>query len=387
MIKTSVLYILKFIFVFVTLFLGIFQISVPNQGIYMIHILLYIAFVVVGHIRYKQATLLLFSLVEIGITTWLVEQYGLSTVLLVLAPVFSYVPSNIPRIQQIIVMGIHLLAVNYVLWHESFIFIINIVILLFIAVVAILDYYYKELKRLYQHYDYLKEQHFELNDSKEQILQFAKQVEDVAQAGERNRISQQLHDQLGHRLIRIKMMADAALQIMPTQSDKAVSMFEQVRDQLSTSLDEMRSTVRGLRPFSHVNLIQSLRNLLEEVGRESGVQTSLTVEGTPTSLYPSQDLIFYRNAQEALTNALKHGQPSEVKIVIDYQQQCVVMSVMNDGVIPSQFDENHPTTLRGLGVLGMKERCQLAGGSLSFTLAPHFTVISTLPIHKLPEGN
>ena len=88
----------------------------------------YIAFVVIGHVRYKQATLVLFSLVEIGITTWLVQHYGMPVVLLLLAPVFSYVPANISRVHQIIVMGIHLLAVNYVLWHEAFIFNINIVI-------------------------------------------------------------------------------------------------------------------------------------------------------------------------------------------------------------------------------------------------------------------
>ena len=128
MIKISILYKLKFIFIFFTLFLGIFQIPASNQGTYMIHILFYIAFVVIGHVRYKQATLVLFSLVEIGITTWLVQHYGMPVVLLLLAPVFSYVPANISRVHQIIVMGIHLLAVNYVLWHEAFIFNINIVI-------------------------------------------------------------------------------------------------------------------------------------------------------------------------------------------------------------------------------------------------------------------
>lgn len=375
---------LKFIFVFTVLFLGIFQIpaTIQTQGVYMVQILIYIAFVVLGHLRYKQATILLFSLVEIGVTTWLVQQHGGSIVMLLLAPVLSYVPSGISRLQQVIAMGIHLLVINYVWWDESYIYTINIVILLFIAVVAILDYYRRELGNLYQHYDYLKEQHYELNDSKEQIVQFAKQVEDVAQAGERIRISQQLHDQLGHRLIRIKMMADAALQIMPTQPDKAVDLFQQVRDQLSTGLDEMRSTVRGMRPFTQVNLLQSLRNLLEEVGRESGVQTSLTIEGSPSPLYPSQDLILYRNAQEALTNALKHGLPREVKVVINYEPEVVVMSVMNDGLIPNLFEDSFPTALKGLGVSGMKERCQLAGGSLTFKLTPQFTVISTLPIHQ-----
>lgn len=387
MLKISRLNLIKFIFLCTTLFLGILQIAPLKQDIYMIQILLYVALAVIGHLRGKQATSFLFSLVEIGITTWLVQQYGLSIIPILLTPVFSYIPTGLSRLQKLIIIGIHLFAINYIMWNETYFLTINIVLLIFIAMVALVAGYHKELSELYQHYDYLKEQHFELNDSKERLVQFAKQVEDVTQVEERSRISQQLHDQLGHRLIRTKMMQEAALQIMPTQSDKAVDLLQQVRDQLSLGLDEMRATVRGLRPFVQVNLIQSLQNLLEELGRETGVQTSLNVQGTPYTLYPSQDLILYRNAQEALTNALKHGRPNKVQVTIEFEKHHVVMSVSNDGYTPNKSEDNELNSHKGLGISGMKERCQLAGGSLSFKLTPHFTVISTLPIHKLPEGN
>ncbi|MNJ56483.1 Signal transduction histidine-protein kinase/phosphatase DegS [compost metagenome] len=131
--------------------------------------------------------------------------------------------------------------------------------------------------------------------------------------------------------------------------------------------------------------MQSLRDLLEEIGRDSGVRTSLSVEGSPYSLYPSQDLILYKNAREALSNALKHGQPHEVQITMEYNLDYIVMRVMNDGTVPSHLGEIDLNQHKGLGVSGMKERCQLAGGSLSFKLDPHFTVITTLPITKPPE--
>lgn len=389
--KKTILYLVKFLFILAVCFLGIFQIDPAQHGIYMVHILLYFALAVIAHLRHNQATITLFSCGEILLTGWLVQQYGSPILLIMLAPMFSYLSSIINTVQRWTITGLHLLVVNYILWNHdlnhdlNLIVMVNIIMLVIIGLLFILDYTQEELRRIYSRYDELRHRHHELTHTKNSLVLFAKQVEDAAQVGERSRISQQLHDQLGHRLIRAKMMSDAALQIMPVQPDKAVEMFQQVRDQLSTGLDEMRATLRGMRPFTQATLMQSLRDLLEEIGRESGVRTSLSVEGSPYSLYPSQDLVLYKNAKEALSNALKHGQPHEVHITIEYHVDYIVMTVMNDGTLPSHLGEFDLNQQKGLGVSGMQERCQLAGGSLSFKLNPHFTVITTLPITKPPE--
>lgn len=69
--------------------------------------------------------------------------------------------------------------------------------------------------QLEQVYDELRSKHYELQETRAQLLLFTKQLEGVAQAEERTRISRQLHDDIGHRLIRTKMMSEAALLTLP----------------------------------------------------------------------------------------------------------------------------------------------------------------------------
>ncbi|MMZ61959.1 Sensor histidine kinase DesK [compost metagenome] len=210
---------------------------------------------------------------------------------------------------------------------------------------------------------------------------FAKQIEGAAQAEERNRISQQLHDDVGHRLIRSKMMMEAALQVFPNDQQKGMKMLQQIRDQLSAGLDEMRATVKRLKPVSNGSGIQSLRQMLEEVGRETGIRTELTIEGNPYSLYPSQEMVLYKNAREAVTNALKHGDPQTVTITFTYTELEIKMAVSNDG---NTLDHNISQGT-GQGLTGMKERCSFAGGRLEIDTAFPFTVTTVLPVSKHQE--
>lgn len=69
--------------------------------------------------------------------------------------------------------------------------------------------------QLEQVYDELRSKHYELQEARAQLLLFTKQLEGAAQAEERTRISRQLHDDIGHRLIRTKMMSEAALLTLP----------------------------------------------------------------------------------------------------------------------------------------------------------------------------
>lgn len=230
-------------------------------------------------------------------------------------------------------------------------------------------------------YDDLRKKHYELDETRNRLLLFTKQVEGAAQAEERNRISRQLHDDVGHRLIRAKMMMEAALQIIPKDQDKGMTMLLQIRDQLTSGLDEMRAAVRRMKLPEEVSGIHALGRMLEEVGRETGLRTNLTVEGNPYALYPSQELILYKNAREAVTNALKHGHPESVNIVISYKDREVCMAVSNDGALP----ETMPSETKGLGLTGMKERCALAGGQLDISLSPFFTITTRLPVVRHEE--
>ncbi len=229
--------------------------------------------------------------------------------------------------------------------------------------------------QLEQVYDELRSKHYELQEARAQLLLFTKQLEGVAQAEERTRISRQLHDDIGHRLIRTKMMSEAALLTIPLNTEQGTEMVRQIRDQLATSMDDMRSTLHKLQPISYASETYDLNRLLEEVGRDTGVKTNYEVHGQSHTLYPSVQIVLYKNAKEAVTNALRHGNASSITVELLFGDQEVCMSVSNDGKI-----NPHSSKGSGIGQEGMRLRTQMVGGTLEVQSAYPYTVITRIPI-------
>jgi two-component system, NarL family, sensor kinase len=221
-------------------------------------------------------------------------------------------------------------------------------------------------------YDELRRKHYELDEARVRLMDYAKQVEGMAQVEERNRISRDIHDDLGHKLIRLKMMMEAAIHILPTQQEKGMEMIHTVKDQLTESMELMRTTVRRLKPDERVVQSYSLEKLIEDFGKENGIRIRYEINGLPYPLYPSLEIILYRNAQEAITNAIRHGSATEVTIKVSYEPKQVIMQVFNNGILAE-------SNSKGLGLSGMEERTKLVGGKLMIAAEDHFTITTLLP--------
>jgi two-component system NarL family sensor kinase len=224
-----------------------------------------------------------------------------------------------------------------------------------------------------QLYDALKRKHYELDAAKERLMDYAKKVEDIAQVEERSRISRDLHDDLGHMLIRLKMMMEASIQILPHQPDKGMEMIHAVRDQLTESMDLLRATVRKLKPNEETIQNYTLDKLIEAWAKDKGVRVQYESSGLPFALYPSLEFILYRNAQEAITNAIRHGAATEVQIGLHFEPKRITMHVTNNGAVSSADSD------KGLGISGMEERTHLVGGQLLVSYESPFTVTTRLP--------
>lgn len=222
-------------------------------------------------------------------------------------------------------------------------------------------------------YDQLSLSHLELEDARRRLVQYAQQVEQFAQLEERNRISKDFHDNLGHRLIRQKMMTEAALQIFPSQPEQALGLLQQVRDQMSDSMETLRRTVRKIAPSANEVQQYSLEQLIHTASVTLGIQITYDVEGLPYPLYPSIEYVLYRNAQEAITNAIRHGKASIVTIMIQYDPAQITMRIFNNGSQPSG------SIRQGLGMRGMEERVHIIGGSIEWSCQDQFCLTTRLP--------
>ncbi|WP_372631477.1 sensor histidine kinase [Cohnella sp.] len=216
----------------------------------------------------------------------------------------------------------------------------------------------------------------QLEQERARAMEYARKVEDYAQVQERSRIATELHDDLGHRLIRVKMMTEAALQLMERNPGQAAGLIEQVRRQLEESMNNMRYTVRKLQPVDSAGARRyALHRLIEDAARDLRIEVDFAVTGNPYPLYPSLEFVLYRNAQEAITNAVRHGGANAVEVELRFAEDQIAMNISNNGTEPDRIAP-------GLGLKGMQDRLAVVGGRLRIETNPRFVLSTIVPYSR-----
>ena len=203
-----------------------------------------------------------------------------------------------------------------------------------------------------------------------------------AVAEERTRIARELHDVVAHRVSVMTVQAGAAKTVAADDPDGALRAMEAVEQAGRQALDELRHLLGVLRPDAGVEGLGPQPGLadvprLVDQFRQAGLDVSLTMNGAQADLPARVDLSTYRIVQEALTNVLKHAGPNtrtEARLTSD-----------GDGVAVEVLDDGQGTTSlpgSGHGIVGMRERAQLLGGSLDAGPRPAggFRVAAYLPV-------
>ncbi|MFZ6029659.1 MAG: histidine kinase [Chloroflexota bacterium] len=207
----------------------------------------------------------------------------------------------------------------------------------------------------------------ELGQANQKLRAYAAQVEAVAVLQERNRLARDIHDSLGHYLTALNMQIKAAQAVLPADVGRAQGALEKAQSLAQDALASVRQSVAALReePALQQPLPEVLEVLLAAC-REAGLVAELHVVGEARMLPAPVALTLYRAAQEALTNVRKHALASQVEVTLDYQADCVRLSVADNGVGARQGNEAQS----GFGLLGLRERVALLGGKVDLTTAP-----------------
>lgn len=204
---------------------------------------------------------------------------------------------------------------------------------------------------------------------------------------ERGRIAKDLHDQIGQRLTALKL----AFSVWERDSyNPLVAQYrlEQVRELTTRLMDEMHDLTRSLRPVAlDENLDDALRRYVGVWSKSSNIPVSYQSAGFDVHPCPSHIMMtVYRIIQEALTNILKHAGARHVNVVMRRDPDLIMATVEDDG---RGFDieevMNAPDPYVRLGMVGMRERAELAGGGLTIDSAPGdgTTVQIRVPVYEL----
>lgn len=197
---------------------------------------------------------------------------------------------------------------------------------------------------------------------------------------ERNRIAQDMHDSLGHRLSLISVHAGA----LALDNDLGESQREAVqvlRTAALTAMEELRGVIGVLRRDQQQDedpvrrSVESVDELVEGA-RRAGVRVSLVRGGLPCPLPVKVGHAAYRVAQEGLTNANKHAPGASVQITVKYEPDALVVEVRNNPPRGGRDDRG-----TGVGLIGLGERVRLAGGMLHVGELPSggFRIAAVLP--------
>jgi len=215
---------------------------------------------------------------------------------------------------------------------------------------------------------------------------------------ERTRIARELHDVVAHRVSLMTVQAGAAKAVAAEDPEAALRAMGAVEEAGRQALDELRHLLGVLRPETDLDGLvpqpglADLPRLVEQI-RGAGVEVSLATDGVSAELPARVDLFAYRIVQEALTNVLKHAGPgahTEVRLGTD--RSGIVIEVLDDGQgadngvesavgrQQSDSDRQHRRS-EGHGIVGMRERARLLGGTLDARPRPGggFRVVAHLP--------
>ncbi|MCL4395139.1 MAG: GAF domain-containing protein, partial [Chloroflexi bacterium] len=195
-----------------------------------------------------------------------------------------------------------------------------------------------------------------------------------AQEEERKRIARELHDQTGQSLNALMFglkAADAALETDPARARQVVTRLKRAA---ADSVRELQGTIYDLRPsvLDDLGLIPALRWFVESRLQADGTLFSLEVRGFERRLFGDLETTLFRIAQEALTNVSNHANATQAQIVLSFEPQRVIFDIRDDGIgfDATQVFDVQDTSGRGLGLLGMRERAELLGGTLTIDSTP-----------------
>jgi signal transduction histidine kinase len=185
----------------------------------------------------------------------------------------------------------------------------------------------------------------------------------AAVTSERMRVARELHDAVAHNISVIAIQAGGADGIVerdPARAEQCVELIETVARE---ALAELGRLIRPHADDDDAGEPSLARvDQLADRARAAGVPVELSVEGRPAPLQAGLDLAAFRIVQEALANAAKHARANHAQVTVRYSQGAIELEISDDGRGSSGERTAHDGG--GHGLVGMRERVALYGGSL-----------------------
>jgi signal transduction histidine kinase len=236
------------------------------------------------------------------------------------------------------------------------------------------------LRKSEEHYSRLLEQ----SRGMQQQLRFLSRQLLSAQEEERKKISRELHDVIGQTLTSINVRLSALKREASLNARGLERSIARTQRLVEQSVDIVHRFARELRPtvLDDLGLLPALHTFMKSFRQQTGIGVSLSAFAAIEQVNGDKRTVLYRVAQEALTNVARHAQATQAEVLIQKRDGAICMKIKDNG--KGFAEERVLAAKRGkrLGLLGMRERLEMVGGSFAVASVPGkgTTVLAQVPL-------
>lgn len=334
------------------------------------HVILALLFIINAHLRYfvlrrQNLNLCLILIIDCIIGASIVASYNA-----LLLPVFSLIvldslfliENKVKFFPAFIALGTFISLGLQLDWEVQFALYaamtISVLILLYTLSLKNKQSVIEEL------YHKLRESEDELIKTNEDLELYVESIKELTALQERNRISREIHDSIGHSLSTIIVQLGAVEKIAEKNGQKAATMAKNLRMFTKSGLEEVRTALRELKPKDVDNLktLLLIESLTTNFSKLTGIKVNFRFSKSKWDLDESISLVIYRAVQEFLSNSARHGKPKEIKIFLHFDSDIVILTMEDDGVGAEKITQ-------GMGLGGLTERVHELGGQIKIRSA------------------
>jgi signal transduction histidine kinase len=198
--------------------------------------------------------------------------------------------------------------------------------------------------------------------SHERLVEYARQVAELSQTAERNRVARDIHDGLGHHLTAISVLLEKVATFAHRDPRVAAQALDDARRSARLALQDVRRSVRTLRKETPFRLSAALTDLVRSVDGEPP-EVHIDLVGDEDGYSTASLTALYRAVQESLTNVRRHAAATRVSVRLSLDGDRAELVVSDDG---RGFQPHR----EGFGLRGMRERVELLGGDVRVDSRP-----------------
>jgi signal transduction histidine kinase len=249
------------------------------------------------------------------------------------------------------------------------------IILFIIYCIQLIQQQRGTIEEVHMLYEEIHRANEDLQNANSQLAEYAKITEHMGETRERNRLAREIHDTLGHTLTGISVGIDACIATVELAPKETKEHLERISQVARNGLLDIRRSVNELKPdaLERLSLEAAITKMITDMKSITDMEIFFDCKIPQPKFDEDEESAIYRVIQESLTNAMRHGKASRVRITMEKIEDMVILTIRDNGIGCSEIKS-------GFGTKHIMERIGMLNGTVEFQSENGFSVIARIPI-------